>query len=341
MECHACAADVFVGAATAAAALDPWSTIEGSACPLGVTWVPEQQACNFALYARHATSVTLLLYSEGTSRPLAERRLDPLNNARAACGTAACRAPTCRARPTTRYRVDGPRDARAGHRFDPEKVLLDPYARGVFFPPGVQPCRGHASPARNAGRAPLGVLPRDRSAFDWRADSRPRHTHDLVIYEMHVRGFTQRPNSGVPADRRGTFAGVIDKIPYLKELGVTAVELLPVHQFDPAGSGNYWGYMPLSFFAPHQQLRGGAATPTAARRVPRDGAGAARGRHRGHPRRRLQPHRRSRRRRARPTAIAASTTARTTCSTWPAGQLSQRHRNRQRRCARRTRTCGR
>ena len=67
---------------------------------------------------------------------------------------------------------------------------------------------------------------------------------------MHVRGFTRNPNSGVPPERRGTFAGVIDKIPYLKELGITMVELLPVQQFDPQ-EGNYWGYMPLNFFAPH------------------------------------------------------------------------------------------
>jgi hypothetical protein len=68
---------------------------------------------------------------------------------------------------------------------------------------------------------------------------------------VHVRGFTQRANSGVAPDRRGTFAGVIEKIPYLRELGVTAVELLPIHQFDPQ-EGNYWGYMPLNFFALHQ-----------------------------------------------------------------------------------------
>jgi len=69
---------------------------------------------------------------------------------------------------------------------------------------------------------------------------------------MHVKGFTMRPNSGVAADRRGTYLGVIDKIPYLKELGVTAVELLPIYQYEPEEGGNYWGYMPLSFFSPHQ-----------------------------------------------------------------------------------------
>jgi glycogen operon protein len=108
----------------------------------------------------------------------------------------------------------------------------------------------------------LGVLPVAVPAFDWRADARPRHTHDLVIYEMHVRGFTRRANSGVTADRRGTFAGIIDRIPYLKDLGVTAVELLPVHQFDPQ-ERNYWGYMTLGFFAAHQQYAAGGLAAAA------------------------------------------------------------------------------
>ncbi len=100
------------------------------------------------------------------------------------------------------------------------------------------------------GKAPLGVLYEDEPAFDWGDEQRRFHQHDLVIYEMHVRGFTRRTNSGVRPENRGTYRGVIEKIPYLKELGVTAVELLPVHQFDPQ-EGNYWGYMTLNFFAPH------------------------------------------------------------------------------------------
>ena len=79
---------------------------------------------------------------------------------------------------------------------------------------------------------------------------RPRYGHDLIIYEMHVRGFTPRENSGVADAERGTFAGIVAKIPYLQRLGVTAVELLPVQQFDPQ-EGNYWGYMTLNFFSPH------------------------------------------------------------------------------------------
>jgi glycogen operon protein len=95
------------------------------------------------------------------------------------------------------------------------------------------------------------------AAYDWEGD-RPlrRPFARTIIYEMHVQGFTQHPSSGVPEARRGTYAGVIDKIPYLRDLGVTAVELLPVFQFDshdaPGGQRNYWGYQPVSFFAPHQ-----------------------------------------------------------------------------------------
>jgi glycogen operon protein len=97
----------------------------------------------------------------------------------------------------------------------------------------------------------------DPAAYDWEGD-RPlrRPSSQSIVYEMHVRGFTRHPNSGLPEETRGTYAGVIDKIPYLKELGVTAVELLPVFQFDalacPAGHVNYWGYQPVSYFAPHQ-----------------------------------------------------------------------------------------
>lgn len=80
----------------------------------------------------------------------------------------------------------------------------------------------------------------------------PIHSHDLIIYEMHVRGFTADPSSEVAPEKRGTFAGVIEKIPYLRKLGITAVELMPVFQFDP-GEDNYWGYMPLNFFSPHER----------------------------------------------------------------------------------------
>ena len=108
----------------------------------------------------------------------------------------------------------------------------------------------------------------DPSAYDWEGDA-PLHrpSSRTIIYEMHVRGFTRHPSSGVAANKRGTFAGLIEKIPYLRELGVTAVELMPVFQFDsqdaPSGLVNYWGYAPVSCFAVHQhiQLAPGPARP--------------------------------------------------------------------------------
>ncbi|MEZ6044043.1 MAG: alpha-amylase family glycosyl hydrolase [Planctomycetaceae bacterium] len=107
-------------------------------------------------------------------------------------------------------------------------------------------------PMRESG---AGVLEHLHCEYDWADDKPVRHSNDLVIYEMHVRGFTHHQSSGVEEEKRGTFEGVIEKIPYLQELGITAVELMPVFQFDPQ-NGDYWGYMPLSFFSPHHAYAG-------------------------------------------------------------------------------------
>jgi glycogen operon protein len=220
--------------------------------------VDERRAWNFALYSRNASGVTLLLYSAGdTTRPILEKKLDRLANKTGRvwhCTVPADRAPGAA---YYGYRVEGSGSARDGHRFDPEKVLLDPYAPAVHFPAGYsrEACK---RPGPTDGRAPLGVLPRPPRAFERRGERRLRHGHDTVVYELHVKGFTARPSSGVSAEKRGTFAGLADKIPYLEELGVTAVELLPVHQYDPQ-EGNYWGYMTLHFFSPNAAYAWGDA----------------------------------------------------------------------------------
>lgn len=243
-----------------------WTRDEGLPRPLGVSWVPEERAFNFALYSKHAERVRLLLYREGElALPLAACELDPLRHKSGRIWH--CRLPEEMVSPARyyAYSIDGPPPAGRyeWHAFDPRKILLDPYARAIFFPPSFD---RHAAIAHgsNAGCAPLGlVMPDD--GYDWGDDERPSHESDTVIYELHVRGFTRHPASGVAEPRRGTFAGVVDKIPYLRELGITAVELMPVFQFDPE-SGDYWGYNPLSFFAPH----GGYAVGMDARREFRD-----------------------------------------------------------------------
>ncbi len=230
--------------------MDRWAAQEGTQSPLGVTWVEVEQAFNFALYSKHASGVVLLLYtSEDTVNPAIRHQLNYLTNKSGRVWH--CRIPASQMRNVVyyAYQVEGPFEPEHGHRFDPEKILLDPYAKAVFFPQGFDR-EAARQVGSNAGRAPLGVIRHSMQPVERSGTSSPRHTHDLIIYEMHVKGFTMRPNSGVPLDRRGTYAGVIEKIPYLKELGVTAVELLPIHQRDPQDI-NYWGYMPLNFFSPH------------------------------------------------------------------------------------------
>lgn len=226
-----------------------WYREEGSASPLGVTWIPEERAFNFAIYSKYASQVTLLLYSrEDVTHPLYEFNFNPLTNKSARvwhCRIEADRIPQAR---YYAYRITGPNEAGMGHRFDDQKLLLDPYARSVFFPPLFSRQLARVA-GNNAGRAPLGVIVwgHEPGPVPQRP---PLHTSDLVIYELHVRQFTARDNSGVSPRSRGTFSGIVEKIPYLKELGVTAVELMPVFQQDPQ-EGSHWGYMPMGFFAPH------------------------------------------------------------------------------------------
>jgi isoamylase len=226
-----------------------WYQTEGTTYPPGAIWIDQERAYNFTIYSYPAAAVTLLLYGPGDLfNPLTRIPLDYLRNKSGRIWH--CRVPQSQigAALYYAYSIEGNSPPQPGDRFDPQKVLLDPYARKIFFPPGFS--RGAScGPGSNAGKAPLAQLPRS-DPFDWGNDTRPRHTSDTVIYEMHVRGFTRRDNSGVSQKARGTYAGVIEKIPYLKELGVTAVELLPVFQFDP-DEDDYWGYMPLGFFAPH------------------------------------------------------------------------------------------
>ena len=172
------------------------------------------------------------------------------------------------------YRASGAFDPASGMRFDDHKLLLDPYGFAVVVPQNYSREAARMK-GDNAATAMKSVVA-DPSDYDWEGDT-PLHrpSSRTIIYEMHVRGFTRHPSSGVAEDKRGTYAGLIEKIPYLQELGVTAVELMPVFQFDPQDAPprlvNYWGYAPVSFFAvaPGLQLATGPARP--AGRVPRHG----------------------------------------------------------------------
>lgn len=231
-----------------------WLSSEGAPIPLGVTWIAEEQAYNFAIFAKYAHRVTLLIYGEHDLKvPLLLVDLDYLKNKSGRIWH--CRLSNTRLDGAKYYgwSIDGPRGCSSSgwYTFDRDKILLDPYAKAVFFPEAFDR-EAALSEGSNAGKAPLGVLLAEEPAFDWAGELRPRHESDLIIYEMHVKGFTRHPSSGVTPSNRGTFSGVIEKIPYLTQLGVTAVQLMPVFQFDP-GEGNYWGYMTLNFFAPHQE----------------------------------------------------------------------------------------
>src|SRR5262245_137551 len=230
----------------------------GRPWPLGVEWVATEDAFHFALYSRHATGVTLMCYDEkDPAKPVFEFCLQyPAHKTGSIWH---CRIPASELHGATlyAYRVEGPHAPERGQRFDPKKVLLDPYAPSVFFPPNFRR-EACAKSGPTDGRAPLGRLPKKETA-ETATESGPRYTcRDAIVYELSAKGVTARANSGVSPAKRCTFAGLTEKIPYLKDLGVTVVELLPVHQFDPQEK-NYWGYMTLHFFSPHQQYAHGEA----------------------------------------------------------------------------------
>ncbi len=225
----------------------------GRSFPLGAHVVGG--GVNFSIYSRGASRMDLLLFDhDDDSHAARVIRLDAPAN---------CTfhywhvfVPGVQAGQIYGYRVYGPSvDPSRRTRFDPEKVLIDPYALAVAVPKNYS--RVAASSAGDNARTAMKSIVVDVSAYDWENDAPlTLPVSQTIIYEMHVRGFTRHPNSGVAENKRGTYAGVIEKIPYLKQLGINAVELLPIFQFDtqdcPPGLVNYWGYSPVSFFAPHR-----------------------------------------------------------------------------------------
>ena len=226
------------------------AAVAGRAAPLGATVA--DGGVNFSVFARRAALIELLLFDAvDAAKPAAVIPLDRPQHRTYHYWHAFI--PDLAPGQLYGYRARGPAAARDVLRFDPDKVLLDPYGRAVAVPDGYS--RAAASrPGDNSASAMKSVVA-NPAGYDWEGDAVIRRPYaETIIYELHVAGFTRHPSSGVAPGRRGTYAGLIEKIPYLKALGITAVELLPVFQFDPyhAPNGvNYWGYQPISFFAPH------------------------------------------------------------------------------------------
>jgi isoamylase len=220
--------------------------------PLGST--VRDGGVNFSIFSRSASDVELLLFDrEDDARPVRVIGIDSFTNRTYHYWHVF--VPGVQPGQIYGYRVHGPHDPASGMRFDSSKVLLDPYGRGVVVPKNYS--REAAQQEEGNAATAMKSVVVDPSTYDWEGDAPLRRpSSQTIIYEMHVRGFTCDPSSSVPEKIRGTYAGLIEKIPHLQHLGITAVELLPVFQFDaqdsPPGHVNYWGYAPVSFFAPHR-----------------------------------------------------------------------------------------
>ncbi|MBV8819982.1 MAG: glycogen debranching enzyme, partial [Acidobacteriaceae bacterium] len=222
----------------------------GTPLPLGAT--PIRDGINFAIFSRHSTEAVLVISHRGEDAPVLEVPLDYRFNRTGDIWHTLVRGLDPGFRYGYRFHGDN-NSGPAVNRFDPELVLLDPYAKAVSGH------TGWAAQKEEAFNHRRGILV--SQDFDW-GDDRPLNIplSETIIYELHVRGFTRHPSSGVK--QPGTFAGLIEKIPYLQRLGVTAVELLPVHEFEEMDSDrenpltgerlrNLWGYQPINFFAPN------------------------------------------------------------------------------------------
>lgn len=230
----------------------------GRPAPLGATF--DGQGVNFALFSDHATKVELCLFDSPDAQVESRRITLPEKTDQVWSGY----VPGMRVGQIYGYRVHGPHSPVSGHFFRPCKVLLDPYAkeiaRDIRWHPGLSDEDSDSAPY-----APLARVV--DTAFAWHDDRPPRTPwHETVVYELHVKGFT-RQHPGVPEELRGTYAGLASPaaIGYLRELGITAVELLPVHYHadEPhlvaQGKTNYWGYNTLGYFAPDPRYAAGGA----------------------------------------------------------------------------------
>ncbi|MBF0433502.1 MAG: glycogen-debranching protein, partial [Fibrobacteria bacterium] len=239
----------------------------GSPLPLGSTCYSKYT--QFSIFSRHATAVCLQIFQKAwDADPIWEIQLDPDINRTGDVWHIALKG--VKSGTLYGYRIDGPYLPEEGKRYNKEKLLVDPYARAVTgnFDWTLSNAMGYdpASPKKDlsfskidsAGGAPKSIVILDE--FDWGNDKHPRiPMADTIIYEMHVKGFTCHSSSKVK--HGGTFKGITEKVNYLQDLGITAVELMPIHEFDefeldrlnPVNNArltNYWGYSTINFFAP-------------------------------------------------------------------------------------------
>jgi isoamylase len=239
----------------------PANVWPGKPFPLGATW--DGAGVNFALFSENAERVELCLFDDGDRETRVE--LGPPT-----AHVWHCYVPGLGAGARYGYRVHGPYDPPAGHRFNAHKLLIDPYAKAIEGPVAWE--RGNTLPYVPAASPDADLAPDDADdaaaipkcvvidpAFEWE-DDRPPATewNDTVIYEVHVKGFTKR-HPEIRDDLRGTYAALASEpaIAYLRDLGVTAVELLPIHHIadehilHDRGLTNYWGYSSIGYLAPH------------------------------------------------------------------------------------------
>ena len=219
----------------------------GTSSPLGATVQPG--GVNFSVYSKNATLVELLLFdAEDAVKPSRVVSLSPREHRTYHYWHVF--VPDLAPGQVYAFRALGPFEPERGLRFNGDKILLDPYGRAVAVPKTYDRLANKAEGAMKS-------IVADPGSYDWEGDlPLQRPFVETVIYELHVRGFTRHPSSAVKPEGAGTFAGLIEKIPYLADLGITAVELMPIFQFDaadaPTGRVNYWGYSPVSFCAPHR-----------------------------------------------------------------------------------------
>jgi isoamylase len=233
----------------------------GHPFPLGAEW--DGRGTNLSLFSEHATRVQLCLFGDDGAEERIEVQERTAHNWH-------CYLPGVGPGQRYGYRVHGEYEPRAGHRFNPHKLLLDPYAKAIdgpirwaaanvlpYVPDGSETADLELDDDDDADAMPRSVVV--DQGFDWEGDApRRRPWHETVIYETHVRGFTMR-HPAVREDLRGTYAGLAsdDALDYMKGLGITAVELLPIHHIadesflHDKGLSNYWGYSSIGYLAPH------------------------------------------------------------------------------------------